>query len=265
MIRYVALAALAAMLAGEAAAETCPEPDHLTSVSGTDHCLQIMTLMPRGGNTETLVVILHGALSRGGTADYMAPAARIAANRFDAVGIAMAQPGYTIQGRTSSGTATRDTHRWYRYRAEKIDSIAAAIANLKRHYRAKRLVLVGHSMGAVNAGVILGRHAPLVDAVVLLACPCDIPGWRFHHDRNPLPHALSPHDFLADAPKSARILALTGQNDRNTPLFLARNYAEKARKLGLDATFVEVGNVGHNMGRGWRKPVEDAMWRAMDR
>lgn len=64
------------------------------------------------------------------------------------------------------------------YGIAEMDSVAAAVEALRKHHNASRVVLVGHSGGAANAGVILGRAAPLVDVAVLISCPCNIPVWR---------------------------------------------------------------------------------------
>ena len=69
------------------------------------------------GSARTLAVLLHGALSRGGDADYIIGTARISAT-YGAVGVAMARPGYTLDGRTSTGVATRNKHPSYWHRAE---------------------------------------------------------------------------------------------------------------------------------------------------
>ena len=262
---FLATVALLSVVGWQAEAEKpCEAPDNFTSVSGTGHCLQIRTYIPRGDPPKTLVVMLHGAQSRGGDVDGNKVVARMAARRHGAIGVVIAQPGYTLEGRTSTGTATRDTHPWYRYRAEKIDSIAAAVATLKKHHEADRLVLVGHSLGAIVSGVLLGRRAPLVDAVILIGCPCDVEQVRFHLNRKQSPHALSPIDFLDAVPKSASILALTGENDRVTPPFIAERYVKKARELGLDATFSLVENAGHRLGRRWRDAVNGALRRAVN-
>ena len=262
---FLASIALLSVLGWQAAAEKpCESPDNIASVSGTAHCLQIRTYTPPDGSSKTLVVVLHGALSRGGDVDYIKPVARMAAKKHGAIAVVMAQPGYTLEGRTSTGTATRDTHRWYRYRAEKIDSIAAAVAALKTHHGAERLVMVGHSLGAIVSGVTLGRRAPLVDAVILLGCPCDVDAMMYHRNRDPIPQALSPIDYLGSVPKSARIIALTGDRDQSTPPFVAKDYVEKARKLGLNATFSLLENIGHKMNRRWRDPIDSAIGRAVN-
>ncbi|MBT3658287.1 MAG: hypothetical protein HOB37_01620 [Rhodospirillaceae bacterium] len=137
MIRIVAfLAALALITAGTAHAGTCDAPDNIMSVSGTDHCLQIEAAAARG-----------------------------------AVGIAMMRPGYTGDGRTSSGLASRDQNRDQIYSAAEFDSVGAAVAALKAHHKAGRVVMIGHSGGAANAGVLLGSRPDIVDAVILIRAP----------------------------------------------------------------------------------------------
>ena len=246
-----------------AAGKPCASPDNVKSVSSSEHCLQIRTYTPRQGPGKTLLVALHGDLSRGGSADYIASVARISAT-YDAVGVAMARPGYTVDGRTSSGVATRDQARFYRYGSEEIDSNTAAVAALKKHHGANRLVMVGHSGGAVISGVMLGRAAPLVDVAVLVSCPCDVARWRHIKDCGPLPTAESPIDYLSKVPKSAKIYAVTGERDKNTWPALAEDYVDKAKGMGLDATFLPVKKAGHGFRRIDRSDVfDEALWQAI--
>lgn len=245
-----------------ATAETCRAPDNIASVSGTAHCLAIKTFVPDTA-ADTLVIALHGDLSSGGPADYIFKVARRAAD-LGAVGVAMIRPGYTGDNRTSSGTASRDQNRADIYRAGQTDSMAAAVANLKKHHSAARIVLVGHSGGAAIAGVMLGRSAPLVDAVLLISCPCDVRKWRDARNRKPLENAESPIDYLKTAPKSAQIFVLTGARDRNTFPWLGKDYAVKAKSMGLSAEFVEIPDAGHGFGRLSRQPqIFDALKKAI--
>ena len=162
-------------------AETCPSPDNTNWVSGADHCLAIKTYLPAGDASHVLMVVLHGDLSSGGPADDSLDFAKTAAEA-GAVGVAMARPGYMIDGRESSGIPTRNQDREDRFKPAEIDSIAHAVAALKAHHKAERVVMFGHSGGAIISGVILGRSAPLVDAVILLSCPCNYADWRESND-----------------------------------------------------------------------------------
>ena len=249
---------------GNHADASCESPDNLNSVSGTAHCLAIKTHSPPSGSKKTLVVVLHGDLSRGGDADYIIPVAGRAAS-YGAIGVAMARPGYTLDGRTSSGVATRDQSRSDRFTAYEINSIAAAVATLKKHHGAKRVVMVGHSGGAVVSGVMLGSSAPLVDVVILVSCPCDMPGWRYSHGREPFENAESPIDYLSDAPKSSKIFALTGERDKNTWPEIAQDYVKKARDMGLDATFFMIQKAGHGFRRlGRSAEFKNSLRQAID-
>lgn len=246
----------------EVTAETCSPPDNVASVSGADQCLAIKTYMP-GAPAETLVIALHGDLSRGGAADYIFQVASRAVE-FGAIGVAMIRPGYTGDGRKSSGVATRNQNRSDMYRGAEIDSMAAAVAALKKHHAASRVVLVGHSGGAAIAGVMLGRSAPLVDAVLLVSCPCDVPRWRTERGRKPFENAESPIRYLSAVPKTAMIFALTGDNDRNTFPRLGRDYVAAAKALGLSAEFVAVPDAGHGFGRLSRQPqIFDTLKKAI--
>lgn len=222
----------------------CESPDNLNYVSGTAHCFAIKTHFPLRGSTKTLAVVLHGDLSSGNDADYIIRVAGRAA-AYGSVGVAMARPGYTLDGRTSSGEPTRDQSLDDRYSAYEINSIAAAVASLKKHHGAERVVMIGHSGGAIISGVMLGSSAPLVDVAILVSCPCDVPGWRSANGMDPLDNAESPVDHLSDVPKSSRIFALTGKRDKNTWPSLARDYVKKAKSRGIDAEFFVVGFAGH--------------------
>ena len=132
----VFLSAGAITVPDRASAAPCTSADNVATVSGTDHCLQIEAAAARG-----------------------------------AVGIAMMRPGYTGDGRTSSGLASRDQNRDQIYSAAEFDSVGAAVAALKAHHKAGRVVMIGHSGGAANAGVLLGSRPDIVDAVILIRAP----------------------------------------------------------------------------------------------
>lgn len=245
-------------------AEKCKALDGLTWVNGTDHCLVIKTFKPTIGAADTLVVVLHGDLSSGGPADYIFDVAAEAA-KLKAVGIAMVRPGYTGDGRKSSGTPSRRQRRFERFTGRELDSIAAAIAALKSLHKAKRVVVIGHSGGALISGVLLGRAAPLINSVILISCPCNVPEWRESNDWRPLENAESPDKYLTNVPKSAQIFALTGERDSNTDPRFAKEYVAKAKELGLNASFTLIPGAGHNFNSIKKQPeVFDALRRAID-
>lgn len=237
-------------------ASVCESPDNETLVQGDSHCLVIETT-PATKRTETLVVVLHGDTSRGGPVDYaFKRAERFAGPTVTAVG--MARPGYTAYGRKSSGLATRDQSRRNRFGSKEINSIGTAISHLKTHYQAERLVLVGHSGGALIAGVLLGSQPNLADGAILMSCPCNVPRWRSKNNWKQLASAQSPHEWLNKARSEVRIVAVTGQKDRNTFPSLAKNYVKAAKKLGMQAKYVGVSGAGHSWNRNMQSATERA-------
>ncbi len=129
-----------------------------------------------------LVVVLHGdaPFNKPGYQDTFA--ARIAAANADVIAAAILRPGYTDpQGHTSDGERGQTTGD--NYNARNVDAIAAAIDSLQRRFTARRVVAVGHSGGAAITAHILGRLPDLVDAALLVSCPCDGTRWREHMSR----------------------------------------------------------------------------------
>lgn len=223
-------------------AKTCA-PDDKTGVAAGSECLIIETTGTASTN-PTLIVFIHGDGSRGGPSDYMFKNAR-SYGTDNVVSIGLIRPGYfDSDGHYSSGNSYRENDI---YRVDVIDSITNAVKSLKKHYKAKRIVLVGHSGGAAISGIILGRSPGLIDTVVLAACPCDVPRWReMRRGYNTWTQSLSPHDFAKDIPNDARIIALTGEYDDNTRTVLAHDYVGSLRTRGIDATYIEVSKIGHN-------------------
>lgn len=223
----------------------CPSEDMLNWVKGIKTCFAVETYKPTGSKAAVLVITLHGDLSGGGKADYTFDIAKIAASE-GAIGVSIMRPGYTGGQKTSSGTPTRNQVRHVRYSAEEADDIGAAVTALKAHHDVSRVIMFGHSGGAAISGVIVGRSAPLVNDLVLLACPCDVATWRQRNGWEPYVGAASPHEYVSSLPDGTRIIALTGSDDNNTGSYLANDYVARAKAAGIQATFIEIPGAGHN-------------------
>lgn len=224
----------------------CETGSPMTIVQGGDACLVIVTEVPETPLDEAVLVIgIHGDLRAGRKGDYIFDVARRAA-AFGAVGVGMIRPGYTGDGRVSSGVALFDEPPEDRYSADEMDRIADAISRLRDLHKADRVVVVGYSGGAAATGVILGRHPGLIDRAALLGCPCDVARWRDMWGRAPYPNAESPHAYLDRVPKDTVIRLFTGAADDVTPPALGADYATAARAVGLDATFQAVAGANHD-------------------
>ena len=220
----------------------CPAPDNEHRVAGQKECMAIRTFRPPSPvPNPILIVYLHGDLSDGSPADYIYQRAREAVADGRIV-VAMLRPGYfDSEGNQSTGD---NFDRNDSYTASNVDAVAAAIQTLREYHKASAVVVVGHSGGAAIAGVIIGRHPGLIDAAVLVACPCDVPAWR--SGRRPWTRSLSPHDFVKKAPADAKVTVISGDRDDNVRPALAKAYADNLAKRGISARFILVPGAGHD-------------------
>lgn len=196
-----------------------------------------------GAGTKVTVVLLHGDVSRGGPADYLYPVAEGIAQRHPGASVyAVLRPGYEDSvGLVSPGS---NNGRRDHYTEENNDLVAAALQAVKAP--GVPLVVLGHSGGAAQLGVVIARHPGLVDTAILAACPCDILRWREMQGRRPWDLSQSPQAFADDVPATAHVRALTGTADDNTNPVLAEDYVASLSGRGVDAVFQPVPGAGHD-------------------
>jgi predicted esterase len=240
---------LALVFGSTTANAACPagaDPAHWIEGGGT--CLVVSVAEAKGaGPSPTLVVLVHGDASDGGPADYLAPFARsIAGIKPGIVAAALLRPGFSDQeGRTSQGS---HHNRRDSYTAQNVTAVGNAIAALKARYKARRVVAMGHSGGAAITGALIGRQPGLIDAAVLVSCPCDIARWRSERNRGAWPNSLSPQTFTATVPKTTTVVAITGTDDTNTRPDLAKAYVGALAARGVRAGARTVQGAGHGFG-----------------
>lgn len=237
-------AAVCGMLPTTAAVAACrPDSTIADYVYGGGLCLAAETFgAESAGASPVLVVVVHGDISDGGAATYHARFASTLA-RPGVVVVALIRPGYwDAAGRVSEGN---NFDRKDNYTADNISAIGAAIDALKKHYRARRVVYVGHSGGAAIGGVLIGTRRSLIDAAILVSCPCDIPRWLKAHRYPPWTRSLSPDFYVPRVPSSTEVVAITGANDENTAPELAHDYVSALKKRGVRARFEAVDGAGH--------------------
>jgi pimeloyl-ACP methyl ester carboxylesterase len=201
--------------------------------------------------TPTLVVVLHGDAPRRKPDYHYRFAALIAERNADVVAVGLLRPGYTDPaGKHSDGVRGLTTGD--NYNAINTDSIAAAIGELKRRWRARRVVLVGHSGGAALTANILGRHPAAVDAGVLVSCPCDVVKWRAHmYEMQGWSgwlekiNTVSPIDVMPGITNHVPVRMLVGTRDDVTPPSLSVEYEAAAKSLGKNLTLRQLEGVDH--------------------
>ena len=97
--------------------------------------------------------------------------------------VALLRPGYSSGSKTSAPeliSQEGNIDRWDR--PEVVVSLVDALQNLKSYFGAKKLVVVGEWDAATTTAIILGLRPKLVDAAILLHCPCDIAQWRDYYE-----------------------------------------------------------------------------------
>ncbi len=251
MLRLCSFLALGLALAfgSTAASAACPagtDPAHWIEGGGT--CLVISVAGAKeAGSPPTLVVLVHGDGSDGGPTDYLYSFARsIAGFKPRVVAAALLRPGYFDKdGRTSQGS---NYNRRDSYTARNVAVVGKAIAALKTRYKARRVVAVGHSGGAAISGVLIGQQPGLIDAAVLVSCPCDIARWRSDKNRGAWSNSLSPQGFTATVAKTTTVVAITGADDTNTRPHLAEAYVSALTARGVRASARIVQGAGHGFG-----------------
>jgi len=250
---------LSAFLLGSGAAHAACAPGSSIKewVQGGALCLAAATYgSESAGESPTLIVVLHGDTSGGGPADYHFEFARSVA-RPGVIAVALLRPGYSDRaGRSSEG---QDLGRRDNYTAEYINAAGAAIEALKKEYRAKRVVLVGHSGGSAYTGVLLGSRPGIAGAAILVSCPCNIQRWREQRGGGAWSRSQSPSSFVAKIPVTTCLIAITGAGDDNTPPQLAQDYVAVLSGRGAKANFVSVPGAGHNFNRAMQEAAAAAL------
>ncbi|MEP6739655.1 MAG: alpha/beta fold hydrolase [Caldimonas sp.] len=240
-----ASATAALLLAQACFGATCEAEDFELKVSGASQCL----LMRRFGPTEpqTMIVWLHGDVSSGGPADYHFAAAKKAAQEFAAdkvLSVALVRPGYSDGSGESSSVAFTQSGRSDHYTKDNIGEVGAAIERLRNRFKPSRVIVVGHSGGAATTAVLLGMKPGLIDAAVLVSCPCELVAWR--SGRREWSRSENPIKWADRVDPAVHVIALTGEKDDNTLPDLARGYVQALQARHVDAVFRALPDETHN-------------------
>lgn len=181
---------------------------------------------------RVLVVFLHGSKSSGGPADYMyGYARRFAQAHPQVVTVALLAPGYYDRnGKRSDGVDFRGT-------ADDTIQVIEALKILRVKYHPQKILVLGHSRGAMNMAAILGKEPQLISGAVLVAGPYDM--------RRGVIDVLG---LVGNMAKSTRIILVHGDYDNVVRLPQSTAFEEKARAAGLTTTLVVVPREGHDFG-----------------
>ncbi len=236
------LLAAAILAPGLAFADCAPRSSIETHIFAGGGCLVVNTFgRDSAGLSPTLIVVVHGDISDAGRATYHAAFAEKIA-RPGVVAVALMRPGYSdALGRVSEGVTLG---RQDNYTSAVVNAVGAAVDALRKHYRAGRIIYVGHSGGAAIGGVLIGRSPGLVDTALLVSCPCDLAAWMRARGHK-WTRSLSPLDVVDRVARSTEVIALTGADDANTSPAVAESYIAALTKRSIPARFVAIEGAGH--------------------
>ena len=220
------------------ALKNCNPPDNINWVSGNGECLRTITFNAKQ-NPKSLVVFLHGDTSSGRAADYFTRVVtKISPEENDIVVVVLLRPGYfDSQTIFSTGNAH---NRYDNNTPHNVKAIAEAIDNLKTHYNPEKLIVVGYSGGAIATGVIIGKYPDIIDASVLIACPCNLFSWKSHWKKS-----LSPSTYMKKIGNNTKVIGIAGTEDKTVPPRFTNQYIEKLTNAGIDASYKEAKGFSH--------------------
>ncbi len=140
-----------------------------------------------------------------------------------------------------------------RFSERAVDSLAAAIEQVRRDRGPSSIRLFGHSGGGALA-VLLAARLPGVERVVTLAGNLDPDAWARFHDYAPLGDSLNP-SRLGRLPNSVEQAHLAGERDDVVPAWMIR---DAAARLGTAKVEVVPG-VAHSCcwSARWRLLLEE--------
>lgn len=221
-------------------------------VRGGRECLHIQVY--RGAvpvADPDLIVVLHGDL--GGPGYQYLTARKLAQASDSVIAVGMLRPGYTDDsGNRSSGVEGR----WVgdNYTTEVVDAIAAAIDTLRHTFKPGHVILVGHSGGAALTADLIGRHPRIVDAAVLVSCPCELAPFRHHMfalQHQPIwlmpVSSLSPMDLAAGVDSTTTVKVIVGGADNLAPPAMSRAYAARLEEHHVPVKLIEIPGAPHDI------------------
>ena len=204
-------------------------------------------------DVRTLVVVLHGDGGPEARSDHYRFAERVTQSIPNSAAVALLRPGYgDAAGNRSPGQA--GLGYGHDYTQERIEAIAQSLGILRQRFATARLILVGDSGGAAIAADLAGMRPDLLDAMVLVGCPCALPEWRkgMQKQRHGAAWAtpvasLDPLKTAGGVMPGLRAAVLVGLNDKVTPPALSRAYAEALALRGIATDLRIVPGRGHDL------------------
>ena len=262
MKKLLGIVLLGLLLSGNSIA--CDKEDFIKYVSaGKNKCIAILNLGKIEKGKKNLIVFLHGDGSPNSPTPGIPRKSQI---RFakelinDNNNIFLfARPGYFIrergsseEDRYSSGPRNAIKSTIVNYDWKNFQILAPALQNLRKYYKPKKLILIGHSGGAYQGGTIHGKVPGLVDINILISCPCDWEirkklsngkKWETKSQLKELKKNSPSFNYKDIDLKSLNIL-IVGKDDKNTAPGVSKYYYDllKKKKLQVELHIIDGGH-----------------------
>ncbi len=216
--------------------------DVIDEISVEKLCTKIKTYRSKRVSTNPiLVVALHGDVPFNNPSYQYHFARQIAEQSDNVIGIGMLRPGYTDHlNRTSDGIRGQTVGD--NLDAPRVRQIANAIRQLKVTYGASKVVVAGHSGGAVITAKMIALYPSLVDHAFLVSCPGNINAWRadmYRSTKYPVfdgdLESTSPIDLVSKISDETRITMFVGKDDAITKPYLSHDYESALANAGKNA------------------------------
>ena len=192
---------------------------------------------------QNLAVFLHGD-RRVATGWEWARMMVTAAGATPVRAVALIRPGYDAARNEVPESALGEGMD--QYTARNILHIARAIEEIKRAWHPVTTVGIGFSGGAACMGVLIGLKLRTVSHAVLVSGPLDVVRWRKESKTGTAyPNSLSPVDYIDRIPNGTRIRCIHGTSDGLVSPRFSKEYADKAKAAGLDATDQPLQGIRH--------------------
>ncbi len=262
MKKLLAFIFLSLLLSGNANA--CEKEDFIKYISaGKNKCIAMLNLGKIEKGKKNLIVFLHGDGNLNSPRPGIPKKSQI---RFakelinDNNNIFLfARPGYFIrergsseEDRYSSGPRNAIKSTVVNYDWKNFQILAPALQNLRKYYKPKKLILIGHSGGAYQGGTIHGKVPGLVDINILISCPCDWEirkklsngkKWETKSQLKELKKNSPSFNYKDIDLKSLNIL-IVGKDDKNTAPGVSKYYYDllKKKKLQVKLHIIDGGH-----------------------
>jgi len=238
-----------------AAKHDCSKADNWSWVSTNLGCMHIKSYKnDKLSAHPNLVFVLHGDAPNNLPGYQYRMAFNIAMLNENTVAVGVLRPGYTDPENFSSdgdrGNCSGDN-----YTRDRVDAIAQLIQKLQAQYHPSKTILLGHSGGAAISANVASLYPNLLNATVLVACPCDVPAWRtYMSSKQPAIAAwtenvesISPQSLVDSINPNNKIILISGDHDEVVPMDFSVKYYRALQQKHKQTEFIRIPYESHEI------------------